>query len=1824
MEDFLFGDAARFEEEDDLGRRVREWNLLPYAEDLPAEADHMLAQIKEGLYTSSISGKLNTHTLHWTRSLGLYLELYEEQFDLDVHLRLIKAVYALVTIKDLPHHLQTSWARILHKLLRKKHLVSVEDLVLPWRPLYEIIAQNYFPRLRAANPSRSNHSNTLTRLIGRARRYFATEATQEILDEFKCLMCPFDESMFRAQGLLCLFLPTNHSEKKSVPWHLWYLDLYQSWDWIEQCPDWDLQWFHLYARLAEDNVGQVDWSPFLSTLFMRILRTLNVPVGTNVPAPSRMSLPPSCTPLLPGSDRTYLKISSIGDLIVNMMTPDGVVQKHLNELLRSVESFFHPSNSGSWTRSLSHLLMNLTGSFARRLMKEKKGNCPIPESARLGKNECVEFVKSMRLVIMHAMFAKSPTMVMAAGEGLKHLAFIAPEEIIPQLMEVIYPALETVTEVHQTVSVLSILSLIAKPLVTHSHYPEGCLHLAPLMQSALHGIDPNDYIKTDATLRFYSAVLTCVPICDLSSYASQVPGATEQDREIMYSTAFFEDWVVAFIDRICLLCENQLDSENSGNRSIEANQIRTVVTTAELFFAQLSPELFKLAVERLFRFMVSNLHMPALKLVGQLCGSAARMNPELTLKIFIPYFSEKLTSLIAQIEVNVEDGETVGTGTSHADADLLWSLRIVSQIVRHAGPRLLSYKKELLSILVPQILHGPAKPAKSAMKLLRNCLKSLTEVYSSDLRCVNADEWKDPAHFLSKWGQPSTLEDISIEWHVPSDEEQEFAYELLDKLLEPELVKLARHCTGEATVSNSSIQRSLLLIFNAARGSLELLETENGGQEVEWNIMELPSRVVDLLTSKPKAKSLAVERDGGKYRERIGKILHDVVLDIQANFEDDAKVAKRALKALDPFLTRRASSGSFYHMNSGFFNSLAYMLANVTDRKRMHTRNIWFRRVMMLQRLRVSRRRLSLPYTALAQQLLLDVYDLCFNRYSGVRKKAQALIQNAFGSYKPAKYDIIEKLMPVINKADKAEEHEIKGALWTVQSGPIMRLICHEWGYLTDFVQALSKLHSIHEAGVQKVASTTFWTYSYERSALPVSLRLEPEQVDALAGVLDTKPADSEVGKTGITLLAAETTHANAAKFFEAAMEALGDDNMHWRYQVIVTSFIFYQIQPEVYVPEPVVAWIMRCLRNESAPLRVIAFKALNSIIADDKKKPAMEEIVIKDVSEASKHFGPHGSTIMHKGMNNIAPLTESEYNSAQFYDKNSIGWNIYPRRLGRYEPVASRKTTDIAAFKEEELTPPRKIIIDTFNNSNFTDAVIAYLDVDQGKEKARFEDIQAQVFKGLARNYGPQIWQIFKPHFQRLSTATEEHSQRVAAEIVAGIVRGTKHWAYEDVEAFWMDLSPDLQAALNAITQDTLGDWASAIRFMVYDRDPRRLFWLSRLLVDPLPFANAGSSSFEESRRLQIILFMLDELSWRGAIFAADLLRYITPHLAHPYQQVRTKIGRAIYVAMRVFWVPDSMKEVQQVEVAREAAKELLELTTSELDKLAPLSEDETLTKTCKTILHWLNMTLSTGVSNCAYKSIVQLVPYIFRMIEQSDEELQKMARGTIILISQSTMPNKYLSGLLSSVWEVLQNGNWHVRVSGLKFLQSFIFRNLFHLNMADLKTILHILNESLLDEQVEVRKHASKTLAGIVRCDARCAEFNLYEEYFTMARTPLARRKVVATGGGAASMASAIKSSMEEQNSNKDVIRRHAGVLGLSAFISAYPYDVPEFVAPLIVELGNHSNDPMPMKGTVNETLSDFWRTHRDNWQSHKKVFSEDEITMLTDLLISPSYYA
>ena len=124
-------------------------------------------------------------------------------------------------------------------------------------------------------------------------------------------------------------------------------------------------------------------------------------------------------------------------------------------------------------------------------------------------------------------------------------------------------------------------------------------------------------------------------------------------------------------------------------------------------------------------------------------------------------------------------------------------------------------------------------------------------------------------------------------------------------------------------------------------------------------------------------------------------------------------------------------------------------------------------------------------------------------------------------------------------------------------------------------------------------------------------------------------------------------------------------------------------------------------------------------------------------------------------------------------------------------------------------------------------------------------------------------------------------------------------------------------------------------------------------------------------------------------------------------------------------------------------------------------------------------------------------------------------------------------------------------------------------------MRAVLDELLALLRDPHLEVREMAATTLAGVVRCSQRAHIRRLRAEFADMAATWLPKR---GTPGFDAAL-----------------LRAHAGVLGATALVAAFPYEVPDWMPSLVLDtIAVHSDSPAPIAATVRRCAADFRRTY------------------------------
>ena len=92
----------------------------------------------------------------------------------------------------------------------------------------------------------------------------------------------------------------------------------------------------------------------------------------------------------------------------------------------------------------------------------------------------------------------------------------------------------------------------------------------------------------------------------------------------------------------------------------------------------------------------------------------------------------------------------------------------------------------------------------------------------------------------------------------------------------------------------------------------------------------------------------------------------------------------------------------------------------------------------------------------------------------------------------------------------------------------------------------------------------------------------------------------------------------------------------------------------------------------------------------------------------------------------------------------------------------------------------------------------------------------------------------IFIPYVEKFCASSEECQQRCAAEIVFGMIKGSRFWSFEPVQQLWTGcLVPSFKTILATVTTETLQDWEICLSGATNKHDSNRLRWLFELLID-------------------------------------------------------------------------------------------------------------------------------------------------------------------------------------------------------------------------------------------------------------------------------------------------------------------------------------------------------------------------------------------------------
>jgi len=440
-----------------------------------------------------------------------------------------------------------------------------------------------------------------------------------------------------------------------------------------------------------------------------------------------------------------------------------------------------------------------------------------------------------------------------------------------------------------------------------------------------------------------------------------------------------------------------------------------------------------------------------------------------------------------------------------------------------------------------------------------------------------------------------------------------------------------------------------------------------------------------------------------------------------------------------------------------------------------------------------------------------------------------------------------------------------------------------------------------------------------------------------------------------------------------------------------------------------------------------------------------------------------------------------------------------------------------------------RPILKRFYKEPEFVDKFIRYATIEESKGSETFDKKRFHLFKALFRNFGTVgIFNGLFTHLERLVTdreqSTHESNHKLAAELVAGLIRGSKYWPLTDLKEMWAELKKILDIVVKNLSTVSLGMWIQCLSTSFEDQDPRRMtFYLNyfqELFLNTLMDlklvsmdSNSQKSSFEATSVLQLIS-AFSQFEWRIPTFWASLLPALQQNMSSANKLVRDILPTCLSLVTKTYQEAGiqlvgicndgACEAEQQLSVDTSTFSRFVEYLEKRLDESYELFEvlgDKSSEERRKeiqrgrinefisslnfvqTMISWLYAHLP-GSLQAFNRRTFGLVERLCRIdkVASYEDKIKIMLMAVRAFMPILTLDERLIGQVVEAVVAAGESDTWKTRVAGIHIVQSFAVLNMFVLGEARKRVIREMVIARLADEELRVRQTAAVALTSLI----------------------------------------------------------------------------------------------------------------------------------------------
>ncbi|CCH62288.1 hypothetical protein TBLA_0G03520 [Henningerozyma blattae CBS 6284] len=525
----------------------------------------------------------------------------------------------------------------------------------------------------------------------------------------------------------------------------------------------------------------------------------------------------------------------------------------LTSLIRSIETFVHPSNVGPWTKPITLFINNFIKCYHERATKEnlerKNPNCNTEYF--LTKADHTHLADLFQGIIDIGSQSKSNVVASFFISTLSYILNLQPDNSDNIFKKVLYELYETlsgeyVNSRHRVISSLKTFTRIARYMTVDKTFRIHITHILSLLTTK---IDTNDLVLTNAIFNSIISIVTFIPIKNMVSsgeyltfesntlpfiqqhFYSFMPNKDENntpilDNEILLTTfrassSIFKDILKTYIDKVYSFVDIDLDPA----------VVNKINQTTLIILESMDDDMFDYFTKQFLKLFWDNdvltTSEPNYELLTVTLGALVRRKSDLC---------EELTK---QLMFHVRDQISSGAGQSRSateinqrDIKLVFYLSSLNDILRQSHEEILKIGKELIEFMIyvyDEISSPPLAVITSI--LVHSVISSLTtteirnfRLFEEDTSLSDEELWGglqfDMRRFDDKF--------LNFNWHVPVTSEIEFAISIFKYITDycQDKLEILLSNSKEDTTSGDEIKKYMLILTHSLSGASLLFDPD--------------------------------------------------------------------------------------------------------------------------------------------------------------------------------------------------------------------------------------------------------------------------------------------------------------------------------------------------------------------------------------------------------------------------------------------------------------------------------------------------------------------------------------------------------------------------------------------------------------------------------------------------------------------------------------------------------------------------------------------------------------------------------------------------------------------------------------------------------------------------------------------------------------------------------------------------------------------------------------------------------------------------------------